>query len=112
MNRRLCPDFSTARLEPYELPNTEIRSGTPQASALELDRLGPTAIGLWELTEGTVVDTEVDEVFVVLSGAGWITWEDGDSMELGPGVIVRLRAGERTTWTIRATLRKVYIALD
>ncbi len=31
--------------------------------------------------------------------------------ELGPGAAVRLRAGERTTWVVTETLRKVYVAV-
>ncbi len=61
------------------------------------------------MTEGTARDTEVDEVFVVLAGDGTVRFEDGETLRLGPGVAVRLRAGERTTWAVTATLRKVWI---
>ena len=56
-------------------------------------------------------DTEADEVFVVLAGRGTVEFEDGEVVTLAPGVAVRLRAGERTTWTVTETLRKVYVAL-
>ena len=62
------------------------------------------------MSEGTARDTEVDEVFVVLSGAGTVTFEDGERLELGPGTAVRLRAGERTTWVVTHRLRKVWVA--
>ena len=32
------------------------------------------------------------------------------SIELRPGSVVRLTAGMRTVWTVRETLRKVYLA--
>ena len=35
---------------------------------------------------------------------------DGTTVALRPGVAVRLRAGERTTWTVAERLRKVYVA--
>ena len=54
-------------------------------------------------------DTEVDEIFVVLSGSGAVTFEDGSQIDLKPGVVVQLRAGDRTRWTIREPLRKVYV---
>ena len=66
--------------------------------------------GIWEMTEGVAHDTEVEELFVVLRGAGSVAFEDGEVIDLHPGSVVRLRAGERTTWTITQTLRKVYIA--
>ncbi len=110
--RLLSDDAMGHPLAAYDLEPGDVVAGTPAASAAELDRLGGVGIGLWELTEGTVRDTEVDEVFVVLRGDGDVTWEDGSLVRLGPGVVVRLRAGERTTWTIRATVRKVYVAVD
>lgn len=76
-----------------------------------LAELGGAAIGTWEMAPGTDHDTEVDEVFVVLAGRGTVTFEDGEVVELAPGVAVRLRAGERTTWVVTETLRKVYAAV-
>ena len=75
-----------------------------------LTRLGDAQIGTWQMAPGTDHDTEVDEVFVVLAGHGTVTFEDGEVVELRPGVAVRLRAGERTTWVVTETLRKVYVA--
>jgi uncharacterized protein len=91
---------------------------TADALAAELgpDRtfaLGAVAdaeIGIWEMAPGTEEDTETDEVFVVLAGRGTVAFEDGEVVELAPGVAVRLRAGERTTWTVTEALRKVYVA--
>lgn len=81
----------------------------------ELTRLGEAAggaweVGLWEAGPGTDVDVEVDEVFLVLEGAGTVTFEDGSDLALRPGVLVRLRAGDRTTWTVDRRLRKLYVA--
>lgn len=86
-------------------------SGTPRASLAELAGLGGLGIGVWEITPGTVTDVEDDEVFVVLSGSATVTFDaDGSSVELGPGTALRLAAGERTTWVVRETLRKVYVS--
>ena len=75
-----------------------------------LTTLGDAEVGLWGMEPGVDQDTEVDEVFVVLTGRGTVEFEDGEVVELAPGVAVRLRAGERTTWTVTETLRKVYVA--
>jgi uncharacterized cupin superfamily protein len=64
---------------------------------------------VWEHTAGTSVDIEVDEVFLVLAGNGTVTFDTGETVGLVPGRLVRLHAGERTTWTVRETLRKVYV---
>ncbi len=109
-DRLLSPDVSTHPLDHEALPADEVVAGAPTAGATTLATLGDTEFGVWEMTEGTARDTEVDEVFVVLTGAGTVEFEDGERLSLAPGVAVRLRAGERTTWTVTAPLRKVWLA--
>lgn len=65
---------------------------------------------LWEAGPGTDTDVEVDEVFLVLAGAGTVTFEDGSSLALQAGTVVRLLEGDRTTWTITDRLRKLFLA--
>lgn len=108
-DRLLSADVNAAQLQTDELDPADIVSGAPEASSVELATLGGAEIGIWQLTEGQVTDTEVDEVFVVLSGRGRVELEDGSVVQLAPGTAVRLRAGERTTWTIQETLRKIYV---
>jgi uncharacterized cupin superfamily protein len=81
------------------------------ASLAPLTTVGDAEVGLWGMEPGVDHDTEVDEVFVILAGRGTVEFEDGEVVTLAPGVAVRLRAGERTTWTVTETLRKVYVAL-
>jgi uncharacterized cupin superfamily protein len=81
------------------------------AGLAPLATLGDAEIGLWGMEPGVDHDTETDEVFVVLAGRGTVEFEDGEVLALEPGVAVRLSAGERTTWTVTETLRKVYVAL-
>ena len=77
---------------------------------LPLGEVGETEVGVWSMEPGTEHDTETDEVFVVLAGQGTVTFDDGEVVELRPGVAVRLRAGEHTTWAVSETIRKVYVA--
>ena len=108
--RLLSPDVTAAALTHEALPSEEVLAGSPTAAVLTLDTVGGTEVGLWEMTVGTARDTEVDEVFVVVSGSGHVTFEDGERLDLMPGVAVRLTAGERTVWTVTETLRKVWVA--
>lgn len=103
-------DALTIDLEDLPLAEEDVRDGSPTAAAVRLHETLGVEIGVWELTEGTVVDTESDEVFVVVEGAGTVTFGDDEAVELRPGVVVRLRDGERTTWTVTERLRKVWIA--
>lgn len=98
-------------LDDSPLAPEDIVSGEPACGAVELTTLGEASIGIWELGPGVVQDTEIDEVFVVLSGAATVEFADGSApLDLRAGSIGRLAAGARTTWTVRETLRKVYIA--
>jgi uncharacterized cupin superfamily protein len=99
-----------AELAEDELDPTDVLAGAPRtASVLLWEAQGGTVQhGVWEITPGTVTDVEADELFVVLSGSATIACEDGPTLEVGPGDVCRLRAGQRTVWTVHETLRKVY----
>jgi uncharacterized protein len=92
-----------------ELDPEDVLAGDPRTASRELMSAAGTAdLGIWEITEGTVTDVEADELFVVLSGRATIAFEDGPTLEVGPGDACRLKAGQRTVWTVHETLRKVY----
>ncbi|MBT0773375.1 cupin domain-containing protein [Kineosporia sp. J2-2] len=86
-----------------------VDDGKPTTGSRPLTALAGLEIGVWEMTTGTARDIEADEVFVVLSGSATVTFDDGDVIELGPGVLVRLHAGDSTSWVVHETLRKVYV---
>lgn len=97
----------------YEpVPVEQVVSGTPATRYVELDEASGRTVGVWEHTPGASTDVEADEVFVVLAGSATVAFEEPalPPIELRPGSIVRLEAGMRTVWTVRETLRKVYIA--
>ena len=90
------------------MPSDQVVTGTPTTGYIELD--DESGFGVWEMSAGAMRDVEADEVFVVLSGAATVAFEDPalPSIDLAPGSIVRLEAGMRTVWTVHETLRKVY----
>ena len=49
-------------------------------------------------------------MFVVVSGRATIEVEGGPTLEVTPGSVGFLRAGDRTAWTVHETLRKVFVA--
>ncbi len=67
------------------------------------------AVGIWEHSAGSSIDVEQDEVFVVLHGRGRIHLDSGEILELVPGTVGSLAAGERTRWEIDEAIRKVWI---
>jgi uncharacterized cupin superfamily protein len=85
-------------------------AGEAAVADRSLGIVGGAEVGVWEIGTGVADDTEVDELFVVLSGRARVEFlDEGRSVELGPGSIARLRAGQRTRWHVAETLRKVYV---
>lgn len=106
------PDALNLDLEP--VPAGAVASGSPATGVHPLGDFGGVSLGVWEMTEGGMFDTEADEVFLVLSGAATVEFlaEDGSAAstaELAPHTLMRLAAGTRTRWTVTETLRKVYL---
>ena len=66
-------------------------------------------VGVWEHSTGISTDTEACEMFVVISGSGRVTCDQGGVIELAPGVIGFLEEGARTRWEISEPLRKVWV---
>ncbi|GAA1355651.1 cupin domain-containing protein [Arthrobacter koreensis] len=96
------------------VPAEAIASGAPATGVHPLGSFGGVGLGVWEMTEGGMFDTEADEIFLVLSGAATVDFlaEDGTvtaTAALGPHTLMRLAAGTRTRWTVTKTLRKVYL---
>ena len=108
--RLLSPDVTADALVHAPLPTQDVADGSPTTAVVTLGTVAGAEVGLWEMTEGTARDTEVDEVFVVVSGSGQVTFEDGERLDLAPGVAVRLTAGERTVWTVTERVRKIWVA--
>lgn len=113
----------TVAVETEAVPAEDVVSGTPRQGTLELGSIGGAETGIWELRGGTVTDTEIDEIFVVLSGGASIELLSEPGVELaegisprvievGPGDVMRLVAGTRTRWTVTDHIRKVYIAAE
>jgi uncharacterized protein len=100
-------DAATLAIEHGPVPAEQVIEGSPTTGIAELT----DGIGVWEITPGTVRDTEIDEVFVVLSGRATLEFHDPalPSIELSPGSTVLLTAGMQTVWIVHETLRKVYI---
>ena len=102
-------------LEPGELDPGSILAGSPEVTETMLWESpdGRIVRGIWRITEGTVTDTEQDELFVVIEGRATIEVADGPTIEVGPGDVCILERGARTTWTVHEPLRKVFqITLD
>ncbi|PKI89677.1 cupin [Actinomycetales bacterium SN12] len=94
------------------MPSDVVRAGAPSTGIRALGAFAGVELGIWEMTEGAAVDTEADEVFMVLAGSARIDFIEPPlpSVELRAGSVVRLSEGMQTLWTVHETLRKVYVA--
>ncbi|MBZ5738583.1 cupin domain-containing protein [Nocardioides mangrovi] len=107
--RVLATDAFTVPLTDESHPGIWVDGGWPTAHTALLAEVGGTNVSVWEITDGVVSDIENDEVLLVLVGAGRLRFEDGDTIELQPGACVRVRAGDRTEWTVLSTVRALSI---
>lgn len=100
-------DLDHVPVDPYQ-----VVAGSPTTGHLVLDDDGGRTVGVWEMSVGAMRDVEADEVFVVLAGAATVEFEHphASPIILAPGSVVRLESGMRTVWTVRQTLRKVYVS--
>ncbi len=114
----------TESVELHDVEVASVVSGSPRQGVLELGTTGAragatTEVGIWELSAGEVTDTEIDEIFVVISGAATIELlevpghpaETGRVLTVAAGDVVRLVAGTRTKWTVTERIRKIYFAV-
>lgn len=93
------------------VPANEVVQGMPRQGTFELGPVGGCDVGIWELRSGSVVDTEIDEVFVVISGGATIKLLDEDrAVDVKAGDVMRLTAGTRTEWIVPDHIRKIYLA--
>ena len=96
-------------LEDDPLDPAAVVEGSPTTRWVELwSTHAGSSRGIWEITPGVVTDVEADEMFVVLSGRATIEIVGGATLDVGPGDVVLLDEGARTTWTVHETLRKVF----
>ncbi len=95
-------------LEPID--PSQVLSGEPCAGFVAVDTMDGMELGVWEMSPGASTDVEADEWSVVVAGRATVEFDDGrPSIELRPASVFRLDAGDRTTWTVHETLRKVYV---
>ena len=92
------------------VPDAQVVAGAPRTGSVDLDE--DMGLGVWQMTVGAMRDTEVSEIFVVVAGEATVDFVSPalPSIELAPGAIVRFESGMQTVWTVRETLRKVYLA--
>jgi len=104
-------DAASIALEHVRVDPEQVVDGFPTTGHLVLDESDGRTVAVWEMTPGAMHDVEADEVFVVLAGAATVEFEHpvADPIILTPGSVVRLESGMRTVWTVRRTLRKVYV---
>jgi uncharacterized protein len=97
-------------LEMKPVPEEQCVKGAPMTGSKSLGEFADLRVGVWEMSIGTMRDVEVDELFVIVQGAAKVDFEDGSSITLSSGDVGKLRAGQKTVWTVTEALRKVYLA--
>jgi uncharacterized cupin superfamily protein len=74
---------------------------------------GSVMVGLWKPNgaAGTKIEYQLDaeETLVVLRGGGELRVDDGEPIELRPGVVVSLSRGSRLSWLVDDEFRELWV---
>lgn len=102
-------NLRTLPLELEEVAADQRVDGDPRAGLLHLD--DRYRFGLWEMSSGTMVEYETDEVLLVVSGEAEVEFLKPDlpPLTLTAGCVVRLATGMLTRWTVTSAIRAIYI---
>lgn len=96
-------------------PGYEVLDGDPRCS-IRIDQgtqHSTSRLGIWMCTPGTFRCTEKgDELQTIIEGSLTILLEDGSSFDFGPGDSFFTEKGERVTWKIKETVKKVFFTYD
>ncbi|AHK35242.1 hypothetical protein OPAG_09272 [Rhodococcus opacus PD630] len=65
--------------------------------------------GVWEAEPGVHDDYLGQETVVILRGRATITGSSGHTVDVQAGDLVIIDPGEKTTWTVHETIRKVFV---
>lgn len=109
--RLIASDVCSIDLEETSHPGMWVESGWPVASTAHLAQFGDQKVSVWEVSEGTVADIENDELVIVLSGSGSLSFDDGRSYQLTAGACIRLRAADRSTWRVSSPVRALLVSM-
>ena len=105
-------DAHTLPLEFEPVPAANAPTPGLETGWASLGEYAGAELGVWQLSEGEMHDTEAEEVFVVVSGEATIEFLEPahPAIRVHAGSIVRLEAGMRTKWTVHSpALRKVVL---
>lgn len=106
------PDILAVTLEDWG-PSKDILAGTPHMSGkvLHINPDGSSECALWSCTPGQRrVSIANDEFCVILSGRGRYIEDDGDEIEVRPGVAIFFRAGWSGTCIITESVTKAFMS--
>ena len=113
MNVPYVADIANASLTVVG-PKAGATAGDPVESTLELSDDGRVQTGIWECSPGAFPSARggYSEVMTFVAGDATITDEDGTEHPIGAGTTIVLNDGWRGSWTIRETVRKVYVIVQ
>jgi uncharacterized cupin superfamily protein len=97
------------------MPGYNVTEGNPRASMrIDSGATNSTSrLGIWMCTPGTFSATEKgDELQTILEGRLTLISEDGSTTDFGPGDSFYTSKGERLTWKITDTVKKVFFTYD
>ena len=110
MSAGVTTDAAALALAHEPVAAAQVVAGSPTTGIHEIDE----TTGVWEMTPGRDDRRRGRRAVrraVAATRPSSSSTRRCRRSSCGPGSVVRLEAGMRTVWTVRETLRKVYVAL-
>ncbi|BCI55622.1 hypothetical protein NIIDNTM18_49000 [Mycolicibacterium litorale] len=99
------------RYDPLTVDLTEADrpASTAPVRSVSLYADGGQKHGVWEAEPGVHREYQGQETVVILTGRATVEGSSGITVDVGPGDLVIVDPGEKTTWTVHEKIRKVFI---
>ncbi|GAB7006893.1 hypothetical protein JCM18899A_43660 [Nocardioides sp. AN3] len=106
-------DPNAVQVHGYVIDPARVLEGDPRPSVALLWHSpgGDVHGGIWEVSEGVLAGVDVDELVHVVRGRVTVTYDDGESFELGEGDVATFSRGRSMTWRVHEKFRAVFAGL-
>src|SRR5262245_57832053 len=112
MATNFSSSIDASDFEPYPFPDDDILEGKPNSRVhwVRREGHGSQVVGIYRSEPAAIRYLwEADETIHVLEGRVRIEFEDGRSVELGPGDVGSFTSGDRAVWHILEPFCELFV---
>lgn len=99
---------------PQPVETNRILAGTPETSTITLHKDGRSSAGLWRVSPGEFITARrgKTEFITIIEGTGQLVRDNGEVLELSPGIFAVMEDGWTGRWVINTDLVKSFVVVE